>query len=286
MPRINDQILECACYVYDSESDAHSGAKVGGAGFLVAVRFVKVSHCVQIYAVTNEHIIRGTRRPAIRLNVPSGQAEVIVPKKNEWTIHPDGDDLAIAKIKIEPFDLPVRYILPEGFLSEEILKMYDFGPGDETFMVGRFIGREGKQRNTPTVRFGNISMMPIESMRRSNGKEQKAFLVECRSIPGFSGSPVFVWVQEWGLRQGRQYVRGMGPWLLGVDCGHLKHSEEVRNAAGTKIGNTQANTAMSVVVPAWRLLKLLNTEKVSSDRAKEDEELSKIQRQGIALRED
>jgi hypothetical protein len=221
MPRINDQILECACYVYDSENDASAGRKAGGAGFLAAVRFKKVHHCVQIYAVTNEHVIRDVQRPAIRINVPGSGAEVLVPRKRDWTTHPDGDDLAIAAIKIEPFTLPVRYILPEGFLTEEIIKTFDLGPGDETFMIGRFIGHEGKQRNTPTVRFGNISMMPIEPMRRPNGKEQKAFLVECRSIPGFSGSPVFIWVPPMSPRppSGQSYSSALGPWL-GSSRGH------------------------------------------------------------------
>jgi hypothetical protein len=252
------------------------------------MRLEKVPHCVPIYAVTNEHVIEGVRNPAIRLNVPGGKTEIIVPKAKDWKVHPDGDDIAVASLKIEPFDLPPKYILPEGFLGDRLIETFHFGPGDETFMIGRFIGHEGRQRNTPTVRFGNISMMPTEPIRRPNGKSQKAFLVESRSMPGFSGSPVFVWVLPMSPRppDGRQYAQSLGPWLLGIDCGHVNKSEEVRDASGKKIGTTQANTAMSIVAPAWRLPGLLESEELVAERRKEDEKLLKTQVGGIASRED
>jgi len=70
------------------------------------------------------------------------------------------------------------------------------GYGDDIFMVGRFITFDGKQRNTPVVRFGQISMLPAEPVEVDGGRAQEeVFLVECRSIGGLSGSPVFVDLQ-------------------------------------------------------------------------------------------
>jgi hypothetical protein len=70
--------------------------------------------------------------------------------------------------------------------------MFDIGPGDDVFVVGRFINREGKQKNIPSVRFGNIAQMPGEPLFLDDGKELECFLIEGRSISGFSGSPVFI----------------------------------------------------------------------------------------------
>jgi hypothetical protein len=49
---------------------------------------------------------------------------------------------------------------------------------------------EGRQKNSPTARFGNIAQMPNEPVIIKRF-EQECFLVEARSIGGYSGSPVF-----------------------------------------------------------------------------------------------
>jgi hypothetical protein len=52
------------------------------------------------------------------------------------------------------------------------------------FMVGRVITHEGKQKNLPSARFGNITMMPVEPLRHMRGINQESFVVEMRSIGG------------------------------------------------------------------------------------------------------
>ena len=116
------------------------------------------------------------------------------------------------------------------FSSEQVVDI-NLGPGDEVFLVGRFINSEGKQRNIPTLRFGNISQMPIEPIEqtRVSGKRlQESFLVEARAISGYSGSPVFTMLMKLYSRQG-----GSGPTdppadvirLLGVVWGYIKSRE-------------------------------------------------------------
>jgi hypothetical protein len=290
MPRINDLLLNIPCYIYGSRSDAENGVAAGGTGFLVAVRLEKTTHCAQIYAVTNKHIVRykGFKRPAIRTNRSSdGAAHIVETEQSDWVPHPTYD-LAVYKMgMVSPIRITYDYIFPYNFLTEEILKEFDIGPGDETFLVGRFVGHDGKQRNTPAVRFGNISMMPTEPIHSDDDSEQRAFLVECRSISGFSGSPVFVWIPPNTPRppHGHSYPTIKGPWLLGVDCGHFRTQIEIRNIRGTRrMGKADANSAMAVVIPAWRLYELLCTEQLIEERKLEDEELQKIQSMGIGDR--
>ena len=66
----------------------------------------------------------------------------------------------------------------------------NIGIGDEAIAIGRFINHDGNQRNQPSVRFGAIAQMPKDKIRTDTG-EQDAFLVEIKSISGYSGSPVF-----------------------------------------------------------------------------------------------
>jgi len=127
--------------------------------------------------------------------------------------------------------------LPEGQINR-------VGAGDDTFMVGRFINHAGKQRNTPSIRFGNIAMLPFEKVKLDNAAnhyEQEAFLVETRSISGFSGSPVFVYQPIYTMTQiprAHEFAISehdpMGElYLLGIDCGHIPKYEKVVNGAGT-----------------------------------------------------
>ena len=179
MPRIPDSALKLVVYLYPSEADAEDGVQIGGTGFLVVIPIPYVQpafahlHCV----VTNAHVI--------------DHGSMVVRQGAEWFRHPDGDDIAICPIGMEPKFHKFKSMHPNMFLTKEIMAIFDVGPGDDVFIVGRFINREGKQKNIPSVRFGNIAQMPGEPLIL-DGKEQECFLIEGRSIPGFSGSPVFI----------------------------------------------------------------------------------------------
>src|ERR1044072_871709 len=251
MPRIKQQYLDCAIYLYESAESAWRGERPGGSGFLVSVRekpdvyeFLVTSNSryelppSHIYAVTNKHVAR-RGFPVIRLNTIDGKCDVLELDHNQWIPHPEGDDLAVCYL-----DLPknrYRYHAIETWtFVKQVNAFNDIGAGDETFMVGRFFSHAGKQRNTPSLRFGNIAMLPFERIKL--GEEvgqhmQEAFLVETRSISGFSGSPVFVYEPT-----GETFLTNQGwtsmiselvgrPRLLGIDCAHLPKEEDVWDGA-------------------------------------------------------
>jgi hypothetical protein len=138
--------------------------------------------------------------------------------------------------------------------------------------VGRLVNHEGRQKNIPTARFGNISMMPEEPILHPSGIMQESFVVEARSWSGYSGSPVFAWIPGSDQRSNNLFLSpGWGPWLLGVDWGHIQdwekvyESDEKTTVAGK--WKVKVNTGMAGVVPAWRLLALLNCEQLKMQRA-------------------
>jgi hypothetical protein len=310
VPLIPQRYLDSSIYLYDSKMAAEAGENFGGSGCLVHVysphifdpksfkqgRYHKalISFPPHIYAVTNRHVVEAGYT-VIRLNTIDDEIDVLELEQEDWILHPEGDDLAVAAI-----DLPQRRhkyhpLDPSEFITRHTVT--ELGAGDDTFMVGRFISHAGMQRNTPSLRFGSIAMLPFEKVRLASGHMQEAFLVETRSISGYSGSPVFVYrpvqkkttltvpyerdllrdphgndVREFEVTSITDPVGR--PLLLGVDCGHVLNYEDVLDAGGKAHPygwKVATNTGMAIVIPAWRLNDLLNIEELVMQRKQKDE---------------
>jgi len=317
MPRIPQQYLDCSIYLYDSKNSAESGEDFGGSGCLVFVtsnpiydpasfkdgRYTKVSlhFPPHIYAVTNKHVIE-KGYSVIRLNTVDGNTGVLELDCSDWIPHPDGDDLVVAPIDLPTAKHHYHPISVNSFVHHNKFNEYvgyygipssAIGAGDDTFMVGRFISHDGKQRNTPSLRFGSIAMLPFEKIKLESGYMQEAYLVETRSISGYSGSPVFVYrpVEQKtiipadysnpseGEIHSKSIAQLMGyPSLLGIDCGHIRYFDDVLDASGKPhlLGwKVESNTGMAIVIPAWRLDDLLNVEELALQRKQKDEEYKK-----------
>lgn len=287
--RIHNQFLECSIYLYPSKDAADKGERAGGSGCLVSIK-ASVEGYSHAYAVTNSHVIREGNSPVIRLNTITDEKAILEFEYTDWIHHPDGDDVAVCPIDFPANHYSIRFIdRDKYFVTPTRIRYFDIGVGDATFMVGRFISHEGKQRNTPSVRFGNIAMMAEEPLRHPRGHMQESFLVETRSIGGFSGSPVFVYIPNYENRfeeEPKGVVR-----LLGIDWGHLPFQsfdpyhpfDKVVDARGTPHPDgwrVASNTGMAAVVPAWKLDELLNTPDLVRQRKQDDEELLEKVRTG------
>ena len=64
---------------------------------------------------------------------------------------------------------------------------------------------------------------------RRGEREQVAFLVECRSLSGFSGSPAFVHLAQPRLTEQRGWIPS-GLRFLGVDCAHIPFWSQARES--------------------------------------------------------
>jgi hypothetical protein len=283
MPRTSDYFLDCVLYIYGSRPSAvENDEKVGGSGFLAAAEVEGFSKVFQFYAVTAAHVIRKSKTPFLRLNKRfSEEIEVIEAPASSWVQHSDGDDISVCPLQFSSARLKTLGIETGRFVTSDIMATEDIGIGDDVFMVGRFAQHSGSRtRNIPVVRFGNISTMPGEPIERPDGIKQESFLVECRSIPGHSGAPVFIYkpqdfeppnqvspitglkVVQWnGVRQ----LISNSYWLLGIDWCHLQDPE------------TKSNTGMAGVIPAWKILEVLNSAELVKKRRQEAERISSNQ---------
>jgi hypothetical protein len=309
MPKIPQHFLDCSIYLYDCKQSAEEGENFGGSGCLVKVQSspvydpasynrmgiptrVSTFFPPHIYAVTNRHVVEQDY-PVVRLNTVDGKIDVLELRQNDWIPHPEGDDLAVA-----PIDLPNnRHIYfpidVRAFVHRHSLP--SIGAGDDMFMVGRFISHSGKQRNTPSLRFGSIAMLPFEKVRLEGGYMQEAFLVETRSISGYSGSPVFVYKPAMetttippspqspysGETFSTSIVDLVGDLaFLGIDCGHVLNYDDVLDASGRPhlLGlKVASNTGMAIVIPAWRLYDFLGTQEFVIQRQRKDRQYQEEQ---------
>jgi hypothetical protein len=305
MPRISDVYTHNAVYIYANIEDAREGRAFGGSGFLVHIAFETNKHLSQIYVVTNRHVIHGTPTPVIRLNQVDGTSGGFTTRPEEWTLHPEGDDVAVLPVKLRHDHTTFMSIGSELFVTPQIIVNEDIGIGDDTIMVGRFIGHDGKQRNTPSVRFGNIAMMPGDKIVATNGFEQESFLVELRSLPGYSGSPVFIYSpnaeRDMSIRRGGSDMAPLsdfnlfgpnaqesidlmmkkltpkGPYLLGIDWSHLNNNVPVRNRLAQPHPEgffVRENAGMAGVVPAWKIAEVMNLDTLTKLRQQTDQAIS------------
>lgn len=214
--------------------------------------------------------------------------EVVSTVHGEWVCPENKNDIAIYPIEIKPnwhvFPIKEENFLTEAVIEESSVGFHDnntvyskgFGIGNDTLVIGRFMGHDGIEKNLPVVRFGNIAMMPHEpviQIERNNHK-QEAFLVESRTINGFSGSPVFVGIDKDYQVLGREITEYS---LLGVGWGHFNQDIEVLLRGKDKVTMTRKTLAsilssgMMTVAPCWQLTELLNSEEVVMSRKKKDD---------------
>jgi hypothetical protein len=262
VPRIHDNSLDCVIYLYHSRTDAERGSvhPSGGSGFLVAVPAARFPG-FHSYAVSNRHVVETS--PVVRVNTMAGDMDVFEFQPSNW-LFTQTDDIAVCPIAL-PLEKYAHKWIPVGtFITPDIIKVERIGPGDDVFIVGRFVNHEGKQRNMPSARFGNIAMMPDEPVfhQWNTPKEQLSFLADIRTIGGYSGSPVFLFlrvIDQIGSATAFVARSNSTPWLLGVEWGHL-------------LDHRGVNTGMSGVVPAWRLAELLNSAVLVMQRHHAEEE--------------
>lgn len=282
MPRVEDILLDCVFYIFASEQDAiENNDEMAASGFFFVVQSEENENRFYSYAITNSHVIFHSemRSPTIRINTTGGNYELIVTEKEDWIRHPFGDDLAMHPIQIDYEKHEFGWFTKHHIITDEFLEEYNVGPGDDVFMVGRFRAHSGRKKNLPTVRFGNIAMMPEEPIYNPTlDLNMDSFLVEMRSISGFSGSPVVIDIPPMSNRKHKyegnvnKLSLGSATRLLGIDWGHIPIWEKAKDSSGNNL-KVKMNSAMAGVVPSWKLLDLVFSDEMIEKRRKDDEVL-------------
>jgi hypothetical protein len=298
MPRVDSNLARSVFYLYRRDPQTNEVTGPHGTGVMVgreSKQFPKEYHC---YGVTNWHVACRLGASIIRTNGRHGVQEFEFDPM-QWQFLKDGDDLAAVDMPDRDDVADLIAVVPEHtFVSESIITDFEIGPGDDTFMCGLFVSHHGNgDKIRPSFRFGNISMVADDDapLEVETGVYRPCHLVDTRSRTGYSGSPVFVYRTasltslpigwERDLSKGatvlvshrKDHLLG----LLGIHCGQFWDTLKVRAVKRTEseaIGDTikegdklRIESAMTIVVPAWRISQLLDLEVFEISRKKQDE---------------
>jgi hypothetical protein len=284
MPAIPPPFIDCALRLYPSAEAARSGRPAGGSGFLAAVKVRGRQDAGTLYAVTNRHLV-AAGATVVRLDTHDGHHDVLDVDRAAWTLHPDGDDLAIARVDLPPA-FRFSAVPAELLIKRDIRDRPDWPVGADVFAVGRFVTREGTQLSLPTAQFGHVARLPVDPAGRPSGVTEEAslesFLVELQSFGGHRGSPVFSF-RPIAPQPGDLGVAGTRIRLLGVASVRLpahRSSVEESSRALEPSAYPDLDAGMTVVVPAWRLRELLNGQLAVSREQAEEELPEKLAERG------
>ena len=174
-------------------------------------------------------------------------------------MHPS-PSVDIAILPVNTSDNDHASIKSTVILTAKEIREYEIGPGENLIFPGLFVHHRGEAANIPILRKGSIAAMPIESVHTSRYGPIEAYLVEARSIGGFSGSPVFVHFE--GPRAMRV---GGSAWnhlrLIGLIHGHYDGDVEpdtIEDLIHIPRGNPSINMGIAISVPAEKIFEVVN----------------------------
>jgi len=287
-------LVKAIVYLYPTIEDAENSQSKGATGFIVNMAFErKFGDAIyqHAYLVTNRHVVDADIK-VVRLNRFDGGTDSYLIPDGSWFFHPDGDDIAITNFRFDRRVYDHLHLLDTMFITKDFIQEQDIGIGDDVFTIGRFKFHEGRKRNLPSALFGNIAQMPEEKIlvRQATNYTalQEAFLAEMRSIGGYSGSPAFVYLAPYTHRMTKE-PRGLDnkfyTRLLGIDSGHLPTEERIKDKDGKMMDGwrVEGNSAMAVVIPAWKLQELLDIDELKQQRSEYEEKAAQVLSEGGAI---
>ncbi|MGA8871834.1 MAG: hypothetical protein WB460_11890 [Candidatus Acidiferrales bacterium] len=252
-----------------------------GTGFLVAVPDARMGKDQGfIYLITNRHVAEAIdnvggicRRyrilqTSVTWNLKSpvnGQRQhtetINNPPGLNW-VFPEDDSVDLAAIPFggDAAKYDVEFVSIADFITPELFHT-QFDVGDKILFAGLFSPFEGANEIQPILRQGILSMLPDGPIPTTLCRPGTVYLADVHAIRGNSGSPVFMTPRSTlGGMVGSS--NGVVPYgLLGVISGFENESENFSLQASTTTfqGSVQANSGISVIVPAYQLKNLLES---------------------------
>ena len=241
------------------------------------------------FIVTARHVISDNQKIFVRYSTTDpkkpGLAEYDIEKmrrEGDFFTHPDeGVDIAI--FRTPPWSPSLDFVPYDLIATKEVFNQENIQPTDRIIFPSLLMNFIGTGRNYPVMRNGAIALIPDEKVpvqfkigTRSISTEQNVLLANATSMPGASGSPVFL---DPGPRtKGNTYdLSGTKPYLLGVMHGFYPASpRELLNVETTGAKQMfQENSGIAIVFPAWRIREIMDTAPFQKRIKEIEEQISK-----------
>lgn len=245
-----------------------------GTAFLLSLADARLKDRAFTYLVTNRHVaqpgvedghpcqpVAYLLRADAKVPDSSGSYSTVTqlsPTGLAWTFPTDPSvDLAIAPISVNAEKLDVVFLPTSLLLDDAATRQSNVQEGDSVLFTGLFIQMVGQAHSEPIVREGKIAMMPREKIPTTLRDLGDVYLVDCHVFGGNSGSPMFIDLA--GSRNGNLTV-GVNYRLLGVVSGYVEEAANFElQTVAAYAGTIKANSGIAVVVPAQKVLDLLDS---------------------------
>lgn len=285
---VPDDIRKCVAFIGCASKDAF---EYRGSCFFVAreskAGLMKGRMCS--FAVTAKHVIDGIAQDhhnsvLIRLNTKLGAYWYQTPTK-DWLTHPADSTIDVSVLRnvtLKPDAFDHQFFPLSGSIGPTDKKGpgHRLGIGDELFLTGLFYQHAGNKRNIPIIRVGHLAAMNEEPVTASLGKDYyrdiDAYLIEGRSIGGLSGSPVFVYYEDYVREGGRMLGEDPQIYLMGMMQGHYDEKGRKKDqATADDITRERVNMGIGIVVPITRVREVIDQPDIAElERQEETRALS------------
>jgi hypothetical protein len=254
---------------------------LAGTGFLISLPDGRLDSGKGFgYLVTNRHVAQAIEQDGegnctahevqqtyVTMNLKqaaNGNRSKKVPITMSQDVHwyfleDDAIDLAVipfvAATEFDAVPLSVK-----DFLTADAIEKQNVVPGDRLLTPGYFFAYAGMHQIQPILREGVLAMLPDGPMRTTLCKSGNVYLADVHITPGNSGSPIFI-IPSLGLGAGEAFGGVPSVFgLLGVVSGYMQETSELTlRASTTWQASVEANSGVSVVVPAQQLIDLLDS---------------------------
>jgi len=208
-----------------------------------------------VFLVTNRHVFEKKEYVDLRFNRKDGRTQVF----RQPLFFPDGKEERWLSHRNKLVDLALLNVSPKilqehqvdyFFFNEEMFAYYrDFKKigievGDGVYILGFPLGIAGKAQNFPCVKWGIISRIDEEVI-----KKDKSFWVDSSIFPGNSGGPVVLRPTPHSLT-GTKAVSQV--YLLGVVSSYIPYEERLytlQTRPPSVVSLERENSGLSLIVP-------------------------------------
>ena len=229
-----------------------------------------------IFLVTNRHVFERRDQVFLRFNKKNGGVQIFnqplffeKSKEPRWLAHRDKKvDLALLYINpkiLEEKDVDYFFFNQEMFAYYKDFKKIGIEIGDFVYILGFPLGISGKSQNYPCVKWGIISRLDKEIIRKT-----KSFWIDSSIFPGNSGGPVVLRPEIHSLGETKSVSR---VFLLGVVSGYIPYEEKLYSFQydiPQIVSLERENSGLSFIVPmdfVWQIFRKWREEKKKIEKA-------------------
>lgn len=250
-----------------------------GTGFLLSLTDERMPNGTFVYLITNRHVVQPgieESKPcdvldrSVRVNergVGLSSSILKLPSAAAWEFPADPSvDLAALNWGPDPARYDIQLIPSTQIVTKTSLSEENVAEGDPVLFSGLFLQYPGQLRMEPIVRLGSIAMLPSQPVSTTLRRPGRVYLAEAHVYGGNSGSPMFI--NLGGIRNGTMAF-GSNYKLLGVVAGEYFENQSLELTVATTVqGKVAANSGISIVVPGYEVIDLVNSQNLQSARDK------------------